>query len=359
MTESLYGVDAQQKEIWVYLEQDGGNLAGVSLELLGKGRELADLAGWPLVGLLMGHNVIDLGLLATDHGADEVLIFEDSQLEHFSVDAFVYTAYHALKERKPSIFLLGATPNGRDLAGRLAVRLRTGLNADCTDLRLSTERGILVCEVSGFGGGVLALIEMERHRPQMATVRPGVFLPGAADTKLQGTISRIELRLPDDLVKTRVIERVLGQSVDLTKVPALVAGGRGVDGNFGMLRELADLLGGDIGATRPPVDEGHIERERQIGQTGVVCRPKVAIACGISGAFHFIVGIQEAEIIVAINSDPEAPIFDFADYCIVGDVQEIVPALINQLRDGRKMTSDAVDEESAQSYATNREVSRG
>jgi electron transfer flavoprotein alpha subunit len=126
-----------------------------------------------------------------------------------------------------------------------------------------------------------------------------------------------------------------------------------------MLRELADLLGGDIGATRPPVDEGHIERERQIGQTGVVCRPKVAIACGISGAFHFIVGIQEAEIIVAINSDPEAPIFDFADYCIVGDVQEIVPALINHLRDGRKMTSDAVDEESAQSYATNREVSRG
>jgi electron transfer flavoprotein alpha subunit len=228
---------------------------------------------------------------------------------------------------------LGATPNGRDLAGRLAVRLRTGLNADCTDLQLTPETGVLVSEVSGFGGGVLALIEMQNHRPQMATVRPGVFLPGKADYGRAGDILSIEVKLSAEMIHTQIVERVIGDGVDLSQVPVLVAGGRGIDGDFDMLRQLAQLVGGDVGATRPPVDKGHIERERQIGQTGVVCRPKVAICCGISGAFHFVVGIQEADVVIAINSDPDAPIFDYADYCIVGDVHQIVPALIKELQE--------------------------
>jgi len=176
------------------------------------------------------------------------------------------------------------------------------------------------------------LIEMAAHRPQMATVRPGVFTLGEPDHKKTGYVIPIPVKLTADDIPTRVTEREIGHGADLTRTPVLVAGGCGVEGDFNMLTELADLLGGDVGASRPPVDEGHIERERQIGQTGVVCRPKVAICCGISGAFHFIVGVEKADLVIAINSDPEAPIFEFSDYCIVGDVHQIIPKLIEVLR---------------------------
>lgn len=239
-------------------------------------------------------------------------------------------------ETKPSIFLVGATPDGRDLAGRLAVRLRTGLNADCTGLDLDPD-GVLISEVSGFGGGVLALIQMARHRPQMATVRPGVFAPLEPDYSREGKVQHLAIDLVEEMVPTQILERMAGQGVDLGRAPVLIAGGRGVDGDFEMLRELAELLGGEVGATRPPVDEGHIERERQIGQTGVVCSPKIALCCGISGAFHFVVGIEKADIVIAINSDPEAPIFEYADYCILGDVHEVLPAFTALLKREREV----------------------
>lgn len=181
------------------------------------------------------------------------------------------------------------------------------------------------------------MIEMAEHRPQMATVRPGVFSAGTPDYNRQGTVVPLDVHFSEDLIQTRVLERSTGEQVDLTAAPVLIAGGRGVDGDFGMLRDLADLLGGEIGATRPPVDEGHIERERQIGQTGVVTSPNIAICCGISGAFHFVVGIEKADLVVAINSDPSAPIFEHADYCIVGDVHKIVPALIAVLNREREV----------------------
>ena len=329
MVASLYGAAEEQKTIWVFLEQEGGVLEGVSLELLAKGRNLADSVGWRLAGLLLGNDVGQPAETAIAHGADQVVLADHPLLELFTIDAYAAVAFQALMEHKPGVFLLGATPNGRDLAGRLAVRLRTGLNADCTDLRLPPETGILVSEVSGFGGGVLALIEMQKHRPQMATVRPGVFLPGEADHGREGEIVKVAVDLDDGMIRTQLVERVVGEGVDLTQAPVLVAGGRGIDGDFAMMRQLARLLGGDVGATRPPVDEGHIERERQIGQTGVVCRPKVAICCGISGAFHFVVGIQEADIVIAINSDPEAPIFDICHYGIVGDAVDVIPLFID------------------------------
>ncbi len=332
MVKSLYSIDEETKAIWVFLDQANGVFEGVSLELLSKGRELADQLGWQLVGLLLGHEVGGLADMAFAHGADEVRLADHPLLRSFTIEAYAHVVFQAIMQGKPSIFLIGVTPNGRDLAGRLAVRLRTGLNADCTDLRVIPETGVLVSEVSGFGGGVLAFIEMQTHRPQMATVRAGVFLPGEPDFTRQGTVVRLPVDLTEELIHTRVVERVVGQGVDLTQAPVLIAGGRGVEGDFAMLRELAELLGGDVGATRPPVDEGHIERARQIGQTGVICRPKVAIVCGISGAFHFVVGIQEAETVIAINTDPAAPIFDYADYCIVGDVHEVVPALIRELQ---------------------------
>jgi electron transfer flavoprotein alpha subunit len=331
MVASLYGVDQETKSIWVYLEVDGNQLAGVSLELLAKGRQVCDDLGWQLAGLLLGTQVSDLVEEGFAHGLDQVWVGDDPIFEQFTIEAYTQAAFQAIMSAKPSVFWLGATPNGRDLAGRLAVRLRTGLNADCTDLYMNPEEHRLVCEVSGFGGGVLALIEMENHRPQMATVRPGVFSTGKGGWKRAGEIFPIHVRVTIDQIDTRLIEKSVGEQVDLTSTPVLVAGGRGIDGNFSMLAELAQLLGGEIGATRPPVDDGHIERERQIGQTGVVASPKVAICCGISGAFHFVVGIEKADLVVAINNDPEAPIFQHADYCVVGDVHQIIPALIQAL----------------------------
>jgi electron transfer flavoprotein alpha subunit len=297
---------------------------------------MAEEMGWELSALLIGHQVSDLAGQAFAHGADRVWLVESPLLEFFTIEAYAHATFHALMQAKPSVFLLGATPNGRDLAGRLAVRLRTGLNADCTGLRM-TPQGVLISEVSGFGGGVLALIEMQRHRPQMATVRPGVFAPQDPQEGRTGELLRLQVQLSPEMIHTRILERVVGEGLDLGRAPLLVAGGRGVDGDFAMLRELAELLGGDVGATRPPVDEGHIERERQIGQTGVVCSPKVAICCGISGAFHFVVGVEKADIVIAINTDPEAPIFEFADYCIVGDVHQVVPELIKALRAEREV----------------------
>jgi electron transfer flavoprotein alpha subunit len=337
MVASLYGVDQESKAIWIYLEVEAGGLAGVSIELIAKGRQVCDQLGWQLTGLLLGHHVWELAAEGIAQGLDSVWLGDDPLLEYFTIEAYSNLAYDALMEAQPSVFLLGATQNGRDLAGRLAVRLRTGLNADCTDLDLDPESELLVCEVSGFGGGVLALIEMAEHRPQMATVRPGVFSPGDGDYSRVGKIIKIDVNLDQEILTTKLVERSIGDQVDLTSVPVLVAGGRGLDGDFKMLSKLGALLGGEIGATRPPVDEGHIERERQIGQTGVVCSPKVAICCGISGAFHFVVGIEKAEIVVAINSDPGALIFDHADYCIVADVHQILPALIEALSAEREV----------------------
>lgn len=337
MVESLYSVEQEEKSIWVFLEQEGDTLANVSLELLAHGRKLADEVDWNLTGVLLGHDIAELADESLTHGADEIMVIEHPLLEFFTVDAYSHAAFEALMAHKPSVFLLGATPNGRDLAGRLAVRLRAGLTADCTDLRMKPD-GILISEVSGFGGGILALIEAQTHRPQMATVRPGVFQISAKDLKHTGRISKMPVEISADIISTKIVERVVGEGLDLSQTEVLVVGGRGVGEHFGMIRELAALLAGDYGATRPPVDEGHVERERQIGQTGVICRPKAALVCGVSGAFHFVVGIQDADIVIAINADPEAAIFDYADYCIVGDVFEILPALMIELQALREVS---------------------
>lgn len=332
MVDSLYGVKEQRKSIWVFLEHEGDKLEGVSLELLSKGRQMADETGWELAALLIGDGVRDLSSEAFAYGADKVYLVQDPNLKQFTARPQTDAAYQAIMEYKPSVFLCGATPNGRDLAGRLAVRLRTGLNADCTGLQLGKKKGVLVSEVTGFGGGIVAMIEMLEHRPQMATVRPGVFPPGDVEEGRTGEIIEIPVKIKESSLKTKIAKRVVGEGVDLTQTPALVVGGRGIEGDFGLMRELAELLGGDVGATRPPVDDGYIERERQIGQTGVVCRPKAAVVFGVSGAFHFVVGIQDADVVIAVNNDPDAVIFDYADYCIVGDALEVAPALIAALQ---------------------------
>lgn len=340
MVASLINNHEANQEIWVYLELEGGQLQPVSLEILGKARQLADEMQWPLCSLILGKQVAHLAAEVFEYGADRVWLAEHPLLESFTIEAYTAVVFQAVMQGKPSVFLIGATHNGRDLAARLAVRLRTGLNADCTDLRIKQEDGVLVSEVSGFGGGVLALIEMPDHRPQMATVRPGVFQIPPKKPGSRGEVIRVNVDLRPEMITTRVIERYTSAGVDLTRTPVLVAGGRGIGQDFTELEHLAGLLGGEVGATRPPVDSGYIERERQVGQTGVGCSPKLAICCGISGAFHFVVGIEHADTVIAINSDPEAPIFDYADYGVVGDVHKVLPALMEALQTSSEQDHD-------------------
>jgi electron transfer flavoprotein alpha subunit len=317
--------------LWVYLEQRDGRLEGVSLELLGRGRSLANETGSELTALLLGGNVEPLAHRAIACGADSVLVAEHELLEQYTTDASARVVAGLVRSRKPDILLLGATPNGRDLAGRLAVRLLTGLTADCTDLRIDPESRLLLGDVTGFGHGILATIQCPSHRPQMATVRPGVFTRPAEDPLRAGRIERIAVELASEDRRVQVLRRSSRRAVDVTQVERLVIGGRGVQGNFELLRRLGRALNAGIGATRVAVDQGWVGEERMIGQTGSVARPKLAVICGASGAMQFTVGIQDSDTIVAINSDPEAPIFEAADYCVVDDLFQVLPLLIDGL----------------------------
>jgi len=318
--------------IWVYLEQQAGKLEGVSLELLGKARELADQAKVRLTGALLGHKVGDLAKEAIACGADEVLVADDAVLSQYRTDPYARVVTQMVQDHKPDIFLLGATPDGRDLAGRLGVRLRTGLTADCTAMWLKEGTTLLEAQVTGFGGGITAVIECQYHRPQMATVRPGVFQAAEPDPARKGTVTPVVVKVPQEDQRVQVLERVTREGADITKAKVIIAGGRGIRGDWRLLEELAALLGGEIGATRVAVDEGWVGRDRQIGQTGLVTRPDLAICCGISGAIHFTVGVEKAAMIVSINTDREAEIFEHSDYGVVDDVFQVLPALIEELR---------------------------
>jgi electron transfer flavoprotein alpha subunit len=334
MTKSLYGAK-EASGIWVYLEQSQGQLEGVSLELVGKARELADGRGIPLVGVLMGDQVSGLAQEAIAAGADEVRVADHPLLSQYTTDGYTKVFTELILEGKPDILLLGATPDGRDLAGRIAVRLRTGLTADCTDLKLEEESGLLIGEVWGFGGGIIAYIKCPDSRPQMATVRAGVFAVPEPDSARQGKIVNVPVKLAEEDIKVQVLERVVAGGVDITRAEVLVAAGRGCQGDFALVNELASLLDGEVGVSRVPVDEGWASRDRMIGQTGYTTRPKLAIVCGISGAFQFTVGVEKAETIVAINTDAEAPIFEQADYCIVDDMFNVLPPLIEAVKRAR------------------------
>ena len=331
MTDSRYP-PADARGVWVYLEHQAGRLEGVALELLGKGRALADERGVPLTGLLLGDPVERMAQDAAAYGANAILLAEDARLQPYTTAAHAAVVTEMVLAGRPEILLLGATPDGRDLAGRLAVRLRTGLTADCTDLRLEAGSGLLLGEVVGFGGGIVADIRCEHHRPQMATVRPGVFAVPPADRARTATVQRIDVVLADTRAQTEVLERVTHTAPDLTQADRLVVGGGGTNGDFTLLRALADLLGAQIGVTRVAVDAGWASADQQIGQTGYATRPGLAIVCGVSGAMQFTVGIAAAETVVAINNDADAPILDDADYAIVGDLFQVLPPLIEEIR---------------------------
>ncbi len=320
------------KGIWVILEHAKGKVSGVSWEILGKARELGDRYGIRVSAVLLGTNLDEVAKEAIYRGADEVYVAEHEALMHYSWEAHTKVVTDLVEKYRPNILLLAATHNGRDLAGRLAVRLNTGLTADVVELDIEPEGELLVGSVPGFGGSILAVIKCEHSRPQMATIRPGVLIAQELDTSRTGEIHKIASDIPPNLITTQVLQEIPVESVDISKAKRIVAAGRGVGTNLELVEELAELLDAAIGVTRPLADIGLKSRDHQIGSTGVTVRPKLAIIVGVSGAAHFVSGIQDAETIISINIDEEALIFDHSDYCVVADLNDVLPELIEALK---------------------------
>lgn len=329
------------RDIWVYLEQFDGRLEHVSLEILGKGRELADTCGWNLTGVILGQELDTLAKEAIRYGADQVLVADDPILADYTTDAHTTVMADLVRARRPSVLLMGATHNGRDLAGRLAVRLQTGLTADAVGLEID-DAGELTAYTPGLGGSILAACMCPHSRPQMATVRPGIFAMPDRDAERTGTVEWVTVAIDFTDVRTEVLERVVGETVDLTRAERMVVAGLGTGGNLTQIEELASLLDAEVGVTRPIADEGWIARDYQIGTTGASVRPKLLLVAGASGAMHFTSGIEDAETVIAINVDPEAPIFEYADYCVVDDLFEVMPALIEHIKAAEGRILEAV-----------------
>jgi electron transfer flavoprotein alpha subunit len=335
------------KDVWVFIEQEDGRVADVSLELLGRGRELAQQLKGQVCGLLCGHELGDMAQALIHYGADRVLLAEHAELELYRTLPYARVAVELVRERRPYVFLIGATPLGRDLAPRIASAVRCGLTADCTDLQIGeyvSKRDkqvypdLLYQIRPAFGGNIIATIVNPHTRPQMATVREGVMRRPAPEAGRQGVIEKIVPTFSDEDLVLQVLSRQTRQStVSLKSAPVVVAGGAGVNtDSFEMLRELAHLLGGEVGASRAAVDAGLVSREHQVGQTGVTVRPRLYIAAGISGAIQHRAGMSESSKIIAINTDPNAPIFQIAHYKIVGDAAQVIPMMIRAFRDKTK-----------------------
>jgi electron transfer flavoprotein alpha subunit len=329
--------DEAYRGVWVFAEQQDGRIKTVSYELLAKGRELADALGTDLSAVCFGHNVLDVDGLAA-HGADRVYLIDDPALASAQEDYYAAELTRLIREHKPEIVLAGATSLGRSFFPRVAAVLKTGLTADCTGLEIDAERRLLLQTRPTFGGNVMATIICQTRRPQMSTVRPRVFKRGAPDEARTGDIIRVDLDREGVTARTKLLDfvRELTEKVKLEDADIIVSGGRGLGSpdNFGIIRELADALGAAVGSSRPPVDDGWIPYAHQVGQTGKTVCPKLYIACGISGAVQHLAGMQTADCIVAINDDPNAPIFEVATYGLVGDLFKIVPLLAEKLRNG-------------------------
>jgi len=325
--------------IWIFAEQRRGRLAPVALELLGEGRRLAEQLRVSVAAVLFGHGVRGLAAELIAGGADKVYVVDHPTLAEFLEEPYA-AALTALSRRYgPEIILAGATYVGRAFIPRVAAVLDTGLTADCTAFAIDPANNLLLQTRPAFGGNIMATILTPRSFPQMATVRPRVMKPCPTANDRQGEIIPVALTELEQPYRCRFVQTIseITESVPLGEAEVIVAGGRGLQDakNFRLLAELAELLGGAVGATRAAVDAGWISYQHQIGQTGKTVAPKLYIACGISGAAQHLVGMQSSDLIVAINRDPQAPIFQIADIGLVGDVFEILPALIQQIKDNR------------------------
>jgi electron transfer flavoprotein alpha subunit len=333
------------RNVWIFIEQEGGKIADISLELLAKGQELAQTLDSQVWALLCGYQIEGLAESVIQYGADHVLVADHPELEIYRTLPYTRVAADLARERQPYIFLVGASPVGRDLAPRVASALKAGMTADCTDLQIgeyvlkkenTVYKDLLYQIRPAFGGNIIATIVNPKTRPQMATVREGVMRRREPDATRKGGIENITpIFQPQDFALQVLSHERREPTVRLKDAPVIVAGGAGVDGQdeFDLIRELANLMGGEVGASRAAVDAGYISREHQVGQTGTTVRPRLYIAAGISGAIQHRAGMDKSNKIVAINTDPNAPIFQVAHYKIVGDLAEVLPLLIRAMRE--------------------------
>ncbi len=328
------------KNLWVYVESAQGKVKSAGLELLNEGKRLTAVTKEKLVAVIIGENVADFAKQALAYGADEVITVDSPQYKDYNTDGYVHVFHTLVEKYKPSTILIGATNNGRDLGPRLACRLNTGLTADCTALGMDGETGNVAWTRPAFGGNLMATILCPDSRPQIGTVRPGVFKKAVPNESNTGAIIEESIDTPPEAIKTRLLEYIqeaVGEVVNLEEAEIIVAGGRGVGSTekFALIKELAKALNGTVGASRAAVDADWIPHIHQVGQTGKTVQPRLYIACGISGAIQHLAGMSSSDTIIAINKDPDAPIFQVADYAVVGDMFEIIPKFIEEIRTAR------------------------
>ncbi|MBQ2575637.1 MAG: electron transfer flavoprotein subunit alpha/FixB family protein [Lachnospiraceae bacterium] len=337
----------EYKGVFTFAQQVDGKLDGIAFELIGKGKELAKDLGVDVSAVLIGHNVESLADQLAEYGADHVILVDDPELETYRTEPYAQALAGVINEFKPEIVLVGATAIGRDLGPTVSARVKTGLTADCTSLEIGDfpmeakpgveqKHGQLLMTRPAFGGNTIATIACPDNRPQMATVRPGVMqkLEPVAGAKADVIKSTVKIEKNARFVEIEKIVKEVASAADIMDAKILVSGGRGVgsEENFKMLQDLADALGGMVSCSRAVVDNGWMAKDYQVGQTGKTVRPNVYFAIGISGAIQHVAGMEEADLIIAINKDDTAPIFDVADYGIVGDLNKIVPALTEAIK---------------------------
>ena len=326
-----------KNSIWVCMEQTGGKIAGVSYEMLSEARKLADQAGGEVCAVLLGYQVKDQAETACAYGADKVYVCDDERLKDYRTEPYCKVLENLVKENQPDALLLAATTNGRDLSARLASRLETGLAADC--VALSLEDGQLVATRPIYGGNLMADVVFPEKRPAMCSIRSNALSKSEPDTSRKGEIISVPLDAEEEAIRAKVreiLEKASGE-ISLTDAQIIVSGGRGLGdaSGFDLIREFASTLNAAVGASRAAVDAGWIPYEHQVGQTGKTVGPKLYIACGISGAIQHVAGMSGSDCIVAINKDPEAPIFDIADYGVVGNLFEVLPVLTEEIKKAR------------------------
>lgn len=338
-----HGREAKPKDpdgwngVWVVIEYNRGEVAPVSWELLGEGRKLADTIGCELAGVLCGYQVDPVLSEAFAYGAEKMYVIDDPVLKDYRTEPYTEAITKLVQKYRPDILLMGATAVGRDVFPAVATKLETGLTADCTVLGIDPDSELLLQTRPAFGGNIMATILCKKHRPQMATVRPRVMKMPERIEGREGEVVREELGIKEENVQTKVIEflKAEAKNVFLDKAEVIVAVGLGIGSKKNMYKaeELADVLGGTIAGTRGTVEAGWLSHDYQVGQTGTTVRPKIYIAIGISGAIQHLVGMERSDHIIAVNNDPDAPIFNVADYSIVGDLNEVVPALTAELKE--------------------------
>ena len=333
-------MEAKIKDLWVFIEtNEDGSAKNVGLELLTPGRALADKQGGQLCAVIIGHQAGAAVQAAGEHGADIIYVADAPEYAHYTTDAYAAALTALIEKYGPTSLLIGATGNGRDLGPRVSCRLGTGLTADCTALDIDAESGNVAWTRPAFGGNLMATILCPDHRPQIGTVRPGVFKK-SAPVEHTVEVLREDIRMDEKDIRTKILEilhDMEGESVDLEGAEIIVSGGRGVGGpeGFAPIKALAKELGATVGASRAAVDAGWISHAHQVGQTGKTVAPKIYIACGISGAIQHLAGMSGSDCIIAINKDADAPIFDVADYGVVGDLFEVLPVLTAEIKNAR------------------------